>query len=183
VRDDQQDGSGAAMDDGRTIGASVRARLAAVRLLSVDVDGVLTDGGIYVADDGRQMRKFNVKDGMGLQLVQQAGIAVAVVTAGTTGAIRHRIEGLGIRHLCMGVEDKLAALDVVRAELGVEWPAVAHIGDDINDLPVLGRVGCPLTVADGIDAARAAAIHVTARRGGDGAVREICDLLLRLRQS
>ena len=168
--------------DGRDIGPEARARLAAVRLLSVDVDGVLTDGGIYMTDDGRQMRKFNVKDGMGLQLVQQAGIAVAIITAGTTAATRYRMEGLGIRHLRMGVGDKLAALDALRVELGVEWPAVAHIGDDINDVPVLHRVGCPLTVADAVEAARAAAIHVTVRRGGDGAVREICDLLLGLRQ-
>ena len=168
-------------EDGMLEPATV-ARLAAVRLLSVDVDGVLTDGGVYVHDDGSQTRRFNVKDGMGLQLVEQGGIAVAIVTAATISAVRHRMQGLGIRHLRMGVEDKLAALDGLRAELGLEWPAVAHIGDDVNDLPVLRRVGCPLSVADAVAAARAAAIHVSRRRGGDGAVREICDLLLRLRQ-
>lgn len=170
------------MDDaGQKLGAGVRVRLAAVRLLSVDVDGVLTDGGVYVHDDGSQTRKFNIKDGMGLQLVQRAGIAVAIVTAGSTPAVRHRMQGLGIRHLRMGVEDKLAALDSVRVELGLDWPAVAHIGDDVNDLPVLRRVGCPLTVADAIAEARAAALHVSARPGGAGAVREICDLMLSLR--
>lgn len=171
------------MNDGwTTIAPEIRAKLAAVRLLSVDVDGVLTDGGIYVAEDGSQLRKFNVKDGMGLQLVQRAGIAVAIVTAGVTASIRHRVEGLGIRHLRMGVEDKLAALDALRVEIGVEWSAVAHIGDDVNDVPVLRQVGCPLTVADAVEAARAVAIHVTARRGGEGAVREICDLLMDLRK-
>ncbi len=168
-------------DAGRKLEPGVRARLAAVRLLSVDVDGVLTDGGVYVHDDGSQMRKFNIKDGMGLQLLQRAGIAVAIVTAATTPAVRHRMERLGIHHLCLGVEDKLAALDGLRVEVGLDWPAIAHIGDDVNDLPVLRKVGCPLTVADAVDAAIAAAIHITTRRGGDGAVREICDLLLSLR--
>ncbi len=156
-------------------------RLRAVRLLSLDVDGVLTDGGLYYDDDGRQMRKFNVKDGLGIKRAMEAGVAVAVISASTTPSIGHRGATLGITHVFTGVEEKLETLKTVCRDLGIGLEAVAHMGDDLNDLPVLAAVGCPLTVADAVDEVREAALHITGRSGGKGAVREICDRLVMAR--
>ncbi len=163
-------------------GGPLSARLARVRLLSLDCDGVLTDGGIYVAEDGGQLRKFNVKDGMGMQRVRQAGVEVALITASDTQAIAHRGQSLGLRHVFVGVTDKKATLDELRRSLKLDWEAVAHVGDDLNDLPLLALVGVPMTVADAMPAARDAAVYVTRNRGGAGAVREICDLLVAARR-
>ena len=159
-------------------GAALAERLKGVKLLSLDVDGVLTDGGLYYTDDGRQLRKFNVKDGIGLQRVRAAGVEVVLISAAKAPAIRRRGESLGLGHVLVGCEDKLAALEKTCEELGLDLVDGAHMGDDLNDLAVLEAVGLPLSVADAVPEARAAAAYVTSRRGGDGAVREICDLIV-----
>ena len=156
-------------------------RLGRVRLLSLDVDGVLTDGGLYFLEDGVQARKFNVKDGVGIKRVMGAGVEVAIVSAGISPAVEHRGRVLGLRHVHTGVEDKLEALTAVCEAVGVGLDETAHVGDDLNDLPVLAAVGCPLAVADAIAEVRAAAAWVTEKGGGQGAVRDICDLLLAAR--
>ena len=156
-------------------------RLKGVRLLSLDVDGVLTDGSLYYAEDGSQLRKFNVKDGMGMKAVRKAGVEVAIITASKTAAIHHRGEVLGIPHVFVGVDDKLTTLNGLCATLGIGLDAVVHIGDDVNDLPVLRAVGLPITVADAVDPVLDVARYVTTRKGGEGAVREICDLIGRAR--
>lgn len=153
-------------------------RLSRVKLLALDVDGVLTDGGLYFTDDGHQFRKFNVKDGMGMQRIRNAGIEVAIVSAGSSPAVGERAKSLGIQHVFIGVADKLATINGLCQDLGIGLDDVAHVGDDVNDVPVLSAVGCPISVADGVSEAREAAMFVTERRGGDGAVREICDLML-----
>jgi 3-deoxy-D-manno-octulosonate 8-phosphate phosphatase (KDO 8-P phosphatase) len=156
-------------------------RLARVELLALDVDGVLTDGGVYYADDGLQLRKFNVKDGVGMQSAQAAGIQLALVTASKVPAIRHRAKALGVDHVFIGVADKLGVVTALCGNLGIGLDRVAYVGDDVNDAGVLGAVGAPMTVADAVPQAKAAAAYVTARNGGDGAVREICELLLNAR--
>ena len=153
-------------------------RLARVKLLSLDVDGVLTDGGLYFTDDGHQFRKFNVKDGMGMQRVRDAGIEVAVVSAGSSSAVGERAKSLGIQHVFIGVADKLAAISGLCRDLGIALDDVVHVGDDLNDVPLLNAVGCPISVSDGVSEVRQTAVFITERQGGDGAVREICDLLL-----
>ena len=158
--------------------AALVERLKGVKLLSLDVDGVLTDGGLYYTDDGQQLRKFNVKDGMGLQRVRAAGVEVALISAAKAPAILRRGESLGLGHVLVGCEDKLAALANICGELGLDLADAAHMGDDLNDVAVLEAVGLPLSVADAVPEARAAAAYVTSRRGGDGAVREICDLMV-----
>ncbi len=150
----------------------------AIRLLSLDVDGVLTDGGLYYADDGTVSRKFNVRDGVGIQRVMALGIEVAIVSAGTSGSIHHRAKTLGIRHALSGVSDKLAAVRKLCRDLGCTLAEAAHVGDDLNDVALLKAVGLPLSVADAAPQARAAALYVTRRGGGEGAVREICDFLI-----
>ncbi len=156
-------------------------RLGAVKLLSVDVDGVLTDGGLYFTEDGRQLRKFSVRDGVGMKRALEAGVELAIVSASAAPSIRHRGEILGVRHVFTGVEDKLAVISGLCRDLGIGLADVAHVGDDLNDLPLLEAVGCPLSVADAVPEVRQAALFVTEKGGGGGAVREICDLVVEAR--
>lgn len=157
--------------------------LRSIRLLSLDVDGVLTDGGLYYADDGSQLRKFNVKDGMGMKMAREAGVEIAIITASDTPSISHRGTVLGIEHVHVGVEDKLATLGLVCSRLGIDISQVAHMGDDLNDLPVLETVALPMTVSDAVSEVLEKAAFVTERKGGDGAVREICDLIVAARKA
>ncbi|TCS64053.1 KdsC family phosphatase [Varunaivibrio sulfuroxidans] len=161
----------------------LKKKLQYIKVLSLDVDGVLTDGGMYFDDHGGQMRKFNVKDGMGIKLVQRAGIEVCIITASTTPSIRHRAESLGIERAYLGVRDKLGTLREICAKLGVTLDQVAHIGDDINDVDVLRAVGLPLTVNDAVAAVNAVARYVVPRSGGQGAVRYVCDLLVEVQDA
>ena len=159
-------------------GAALAARLAGIRLLTVDTDGVLTDGGIYINDAGEELRKFNVKDGLGLKRVQAAGAAIALVTASATTAIAHRGRMLGLDHVFLDANDKLATVSGLCDRMGISLDQVGHIGDDLNDLPLLQAVGCPMTVADAVDAVRGAVLYVASKPGGGGGVREICDLIV-----
>lgn len=159
--------------------AALLDRLRDIHLLTLDVDGVLTDGGLYYADDGSQLRKFNVKDGMGMKLAREAGVEIAIITASDTPSISHRGAVLGIEHVYVGVEDKFATLDRICAQLDIDLSKVAHMGDDLNDLPVLERVGLAMTVSDAIDEVLETVDYVTGKKGGQGAVREICDLIVK----
>ncbi|MFE4107086.1 KdsC family phosphatase [Almyronema epifaneia] len=158
--------------------AELRDRLSGVRLLALDVDGILTDGGLYYTDAGEELKKFNVKDGQGLQLVKQAGVEVALISASASTATLHRAKKLGIEHVYIGISPKLPILEQLCHKLSISLKQVAYAGDDVKDLPVMQAVGCPLTVADAMPANQAAAIYITQRGGGQAAVREICDLLL-----
>ena len=153
-------------------------RLSGIKLLSLDTDGVLTDGGLYYTDDGEELRKFNVKDGLGIQRVQAAGVKVAIITASSTPSIAHRGRRLGVDYVFIDCEDKLATLVRICDEMGIDLNQVGHVGDDLNDLAVFGAVGCPMAVADATDEALTSVLFVTKKKGGDGAVREICDLIV-----
>ncbi|MEE2745386.1 MAG: HAD-IIIA family hydrolase [Pseudomonadota bacterium] len=153
-------------------------RCSKIKLVSLDTDGVLTDGGIYVDDAGNQQRKFNVKDGVGIRLLLEAGIEVTIITASSTNSIKHRAKMLNIKYFYLGVEDKLACLESLCQELGFDMSEVAHVGDDLNDVPLLESVGLPLTVKDATEAAIKASYLVTEKPGGEGAVREVCDMIL-----
>ena len=157
-------------------------RLSGIKLLSLDTDGVLTDGGLYYTDDGEELRKFNVKDGLGIQRVQAAGVKVAIITASSTPSIAHRGRRLGVDYVFLDCEDKLATLVRICDEMGIDLNQVGHVGDDLNDLPVFGAVGCPMTVADATDEALTLSLFVTKKKGGDGAVREICDLIVSIQE-
>ena len=157
------------------------AKLAAIRLLSLDCDGVMTDGGLYYAADGTELRRFNVRDGVGIKALMAVGVDIAFITASRTPAIQHRANSLGVRHCFVGAEDKLAALKALCARLDVPLEAVAHVGDDVNDIPLLQSVGMPMTVADATPEVRALAVYAARRKGGDGAVREISERILAAR--
>ncbi|MFL0603889.1 KdsC family phosphatase [Cylindrospermopsis raciborskii] len=148
-----------------------------VDLLVLDVDGVLTDGSLYYTETGQELKKFNVKDGLGLKRVMQLGIVVAILSASASRATLHRAKHLGISHVFIEVEDKLAQLKALCDKLEIDLDRVAYLGDDLVDLPAMRAVGCPIAVADAMPENRAAAIYVTQSRGGEGAVREVCDLI------
>ncbi|NEQ48938.1 MAG: HAD-IIIA family hydrolase [Leptolyngbya sp. SIO3F4] len=149
-----------------------------VKLLALDVDGILTDGGLYYTETGQELKKFNVKDGLGIKQLIKNGIEVAIISASSSESTRHRATKLGIRHVFIGCDEKLLVLKDLCQTLQIDLSQVAYMGDDLTDLPVLKAVGCPLTVADAIAENRACAIHVTEKGGGQGAVRDICDLIL-----
>jgi 3-deoxy-D-manno-octulosonate 8-phosphate phosphatase (KDO 8-P phosphatase) len=160
---------------------ALAAKLARVRLVALDCDGVMTDGGLYYAADGSELRRFNVRDGVGIKALMAAGIDVAFVSASRTPAIEHRAAALGVPHCLTGVEDKLGALRTLCARRDIPLEQVAHVGDDVNDLPLLRAVGVPMTVADAIPEAIAVALYVSRRKGGEGAVRDIAERILAAR--
>ena len=143
-----------------------------------DVDGVLTDGSLYIGESGEVFKAFSTLDGHGLKLLARAGITPLVITGRDSPAVRRRVRDLGLVHAVYGAEDKLAAATPLLAQLGVDWPSVAVIGDDWPDLPLLTRAGFACAPANAHPEVQAVAHHVTSRRGGDGAAREFCDLLL-----
>jgi len=155
---------------------AVRARR--VRLLTCDVDGVLTDGRIYIDDQGRELKAFSALDGVAMHRLADAGIVVAWITGSAAPAVTHRAQQLRIPHLVVDVQDKLVPWQRLRAELGLAPEQCAHIGDDLADIPLLAACGFAATVPHAPAAVRAHAHYVTARDGGSGAVRELADLIL-----
>ncbi|MEE4298366.1 MAG: HAD family hydrolase [Pseudomonadales bacterium] len=161
----------------------LRARFARVRLLCLDVDGVLTDGGLHYTESGEEAKTFSTQDGQAIKMLAASGVTVAIITGRRTRLVARRAEELGIEHLFQGVHDKREALTELLACTGLDAADAAHMGDDIPDLPVLTAVGLALAPANLHPALRAHVHHVTAARGGDGAVREACELLMRARGS
>ena len=149
-----------------------------VRLLCTDVDGVLTDGGLYYAADGNVFTRFQVLDGHGLKSAQAAGIVTCFVTMSDTDQIRRRAADLRIDHCLSGIRDKVAAISALIADLGFDWSETAHIADDVNDIGLLRKVGLPVCVPNAVKDVSTICRYVTQRPGGDGAVRELCDALI-----
>jgi len=153
-------------------------RAQAVKVAFFDIDGVLTDGGLYFSEQGETLKRFHTLDGHGIKLLQKAGITPAVVTGRDSAPLRLRLQALGVQHVHYGREDKLPAAEETLAALGLGWAEAAMIGDDWPDLPLLRR--CTLAVAppQAHVEVRALAHHVTQAAAGAGAAREFCDLLL-----
>jgi 3-deoxy-D-manno-octulosonate 8-phosphate phosphatase (KDO 8-P phosphatase) len=156
--------------------ALTRARR--VRLLTCDVDGVLTDGRIYVDDHGHEIKAFSALDGVGIGLLQRAGITVAWITGSSAPAVAHRARRLNVAHVVLGAAEKHAPWEALRTKLGLAAADCAHIGDDLPDLPIFQACGFAVTVPHAPPAVREHAQFVTARDGGAGAVRELADLIL-----
>ncbi|MCE4557401.1 KdsC family phosphatase [Roseateles cellulosilyticus] len=149
-----------------------------VKVALFDVDGVLTDGRIYIGESGEVFKAFSTLDGHGLKSLQQAGIAPVVITGRDSPAVRRRVADLGLKHALYGIGDKLAAAEPLLAKLGVAWGEVAAIGDDWPDLPLLARAGFACAPPGAHAEVQAIAHHVTKAPAGFGAAREFCDLLL-----
>lgn len=149
-----------------------------LRLLVLDVDGVLTDGRLTYGSSGEELKSFNIRDGLGIKLLQRCGISVAIITGRQSGSVSRRAEELGIQRVIQGREDKRQALEDLCRELDLTLDACAYMGDDLPDVAAIAAAGCGLTVADACSAAARAADWQSSRRGGEGAVREACEALL-----
>lgn len=162
-----------------TISEQIREKAARVKLLVLDVDGVLTDGRIIMDYEGREIKAFDVRDGHGIKLLRGAGIEVAVLTGRSSPVVQHRADDLGIPWIRQGVNDKVKTYEEIARKKGVADEETCFIGDDLVDIPLLKQVGFPIVVADGAPEAKEYALYVTTAPGGKGAVREVCNLLLR----
>ena len=149
-----------------------------VRVAFFDVDGVLTDGGLYFSESGETLKRFNTLDGQGLKMLQKVGITPAVITGRDSEPLRVRLAALGITHVHYGTEDKRPAAEETLQALGLTWSQAAAMGDDWPDLPMLCRSAMACAPLNAHAEVKAAAHYVTSARGGDGAAREFCDLLL-----
>ncbi|PZN27136.1 MAG: hypothetical protein DIU71_17755 [Proteobacteria bacterium] len=156
----------------------VAERAADVRLLVLDVDGVLTDGRLFFSARGEELKCFHVRDGAGIVQVQRAGVQVAVISGRESRAVEHRMSELGVTWIRQGVENKLAALQELLGILNLGPQAVAAVGDDSADLPLFDVVRLAVAVADAHASVKARAHWITQAPGGQGAVREVCDLIL-----
>lgn len=161
----------------RAIGTLVE-RLRKIRLLAMDVDGVLTDAGMYYSERGEELKKFNTRDAMGVGLVRERGVRTAILTRESTKVAQVRAEKMSIDHIRIGVLDKRTELLRILESEGISPDEVCYIGDDLNDVEVLELVGLAVVVRDATRRPRAVAHYVTEARGGEGAVREICELIL-----
>ena len=156
-------------------------RASRIRALVLDVDGVLTDGRLYFDNRGNEMKAFCTRDGLGIRAVQQQGMMVALITGRESQIVANRASNLGIKHVYQGRDDKLNAFHELLVETGLEAPAICYAGDDWVDVPVLDRVGLAVTVPEADSLVKSHAHWITSQAGGNGAVRQICDLILAAR--
>ncbi|MGH7410134.1 MAG: KdsC family phosphatase [Candidatus Methylomirabilis sp.] len=157
----------------------IQRRAKPIRMIMMDVDGVLTDGRILYSADGVEIEAFSVRDGLGLRLAQRAGLVTAILTGRASGAVARRAKELGIPEIHQGISNKLKTYETLLRRHGVSDEGVAYVGDDLNDLPLLVRVGLSAAPADAAPEVKAAVAYVTASGGGRGAVREVIDLILK----
>jgi 3-deoxy-D-manno-octulosonate 8-phosphate phosphatase (KDO 8-P phosphatase) len=147
-------------------------------LVAFDVDGVLTDGRFWLSDDGVEAKAFNIQDGYGIRRLLRAGLEVAVISGRQSNAVEKRMSELGVSHVILGCNDKVAAFQSLISELGIESANTVYVGDDVPDIPLLRRAGFAIAVANAVAEVKAECAMTTTVPGGHGAVREICDLIL-----
>ncbi len=153
-------------------------RASRIKLAIFDVDGVLTDGSLFIGDDGQEYKAFNSRDGHGMVMLRQTGVTLAIITGRSSEVVRIRMASLGINHLYQGILDKLAAYEELKLSLGLTDEAIAYVGDDVVDLPVLRRAGLAVTVADAHPLVQRHAHWQTRSPGGRGAARDLCELIM-----
>lgn len=153
-----------------------RAKL--IRLVAFDVDGVMTDGGLYYSDSGEEFKRFNSLDGHGLKMLRASGVEIAIITGRTSRCVAARAQNLGIAHVYQGVENKLEAMVDLLNKLKLSRDAAAYMGDDVGDLTVMRHVGMAITVPDAPLLVREHSHYITQRNGGYGAVRETCEMIM-----
>lgn len=156
----------------------VSTRASRIKLIAFDIDGVMTDGGLHYTDDGRELKTFNVQDGLGIKLIQRAGIEVAIVTGRNSGVVSARAADLGIDHVFQGVGDKHAVVSGLLEQLGLTWQDCAFMGDDLIDITTMKRCGLAIAPANARPIVKELAHLVTDAGGGRGAVREAIELIL-----
>ncbi len=154
-----------------------------IRVIAFDVDGIMTDGGLYLSDSGEELKRFNTLDGHGLKMLKASGVELAIITGRTSRCVELRARNLGIVHLFQGVENKLAAMQGLLSRLNLSFDVAAYMGDDVVDLPVMRRAALAVTVPEAPQVVRDHAHYVSQRNGGAGAVREVCELLMSAQQT
>jgi 3-deoxy-D-manno-octulosonate 8-phosphate phosphatase (KDO 8-P phosphatase) len=160
---------------------SLSSKLRNIKLLLLDVDGVMTDGGIYYSSSGEELKKFNIQDGYGLVKLQQARVTVGIITGRMSKIVARRVEELGITEVHQNLDNKLKVYESIKKKMNLSDVHIAYMGDDEFDLAVLERVGFSAAPADAVAAVRKRVHFVCARNGGQGAVREVADLILESR--
>ncbi|MBW2369420.1 MAG: HAD-IIIA family hydrolase [Deltaproteobacteria bacterium] len=161
-----------------TLTSKLKQKLKRIRLLLLDVDGVLTDGSIIYDDDGGEIKNFNVKDGMGIRLLGLLGIDVGIITGRRSNALLHRCKNLGIELVYDGIRDKAEILKQLSKKQNLQFDEIAFVGDDLPDLSIMAVVGLSVAVADAHPVVRESADLITEANGGDGAVRELCEVII-----
>ncbi len=154
-------------------------RARAIKLIAFDVDGIMTDGSLYLTDDGHEIKAFNSLDGHGLKMLKSTGVELAIITGRTSQLVIHRARNLGITHLHQGAHDKLKVYRQLLLDLNLSEAQTAYMGDDVVDLPVMRRSGLAITVPAAPDLVKAHSHYLTRREGGRGAVREACEFIMR----
>lgn len=158
---------------------TVENRASRIKLLLMDCDGVLTNGRIWILEDGDDQKTFNTRDGLGLELLHRAGLSSGVISGRESSALQQRAEALGVLFIYQGVENKIAAFEHILAKAAIEASEVGFIGDDLNDIPLMRRSELAVAVADATEETKEHAHFVTRAKGGDGAVRETIELILK----
>ena len=153
-----------------------------LRLFATDVDGVLTDAGMYYGESGEELKKFNTRDGMGMKLLQAEGVIVAIITAEQTKIVTRRAKKLGITEVFQGVKDKVSVLTHLSEKFSIPFEQMAYMGDDVNDLGALQSVGYAAAPADCVDQVRQMVHYICQKNGGEGVVREVIDMILAARK-
>ena len=158
-------------------------RARAIKLIIFDVDGIMTDGMLYLADDGQEYKGFNSLDGHGLKMLKNSGVELGIITGRNSQVVVHRARNLGITHLHQGAHDKLMVYRQLLGDLGLAPEQTAFMGDDVVDLPVMRRAGLAIAVPAAPDLVKAHSHYITRREGGRGAVREACEFIMRAQGS
>jgi 3-deoxy-D-manno-octulosonate 8-phosphate phosphatase (KDO 8-P phosphatase) len=153
-------------------------KAAKIRLVIFDVDGVLTDGSLYLGDDGQEYKAFNSRDGHGMKMLQQSGVEIGIITGRTSNVVATRMAGLGIKHLYQGQEEKLPAFEELLKKLSLHAEQVAYVGDDVIDLPILIRAGLAIAVQDAHNLVKQHSHWTTPNPGGRAAARDVCELIM-----
>jgi 3-deoxy-D-manno-octulosonate 8-phosphate phosphatase (KDO 8-P phosphatase) len=159
--------------------SDVNARASRIKLLLMDCDGVLTDGRLWLMTDGDEQKAFHARDGQGISLCHHAGLKTGIISGRTSSAVERRAQDLKMSYVRQYAKDKIKAFDEILAKAGVSADECAYIGDDVADIPVMERVALAVAVADAVEETKQAAHYVTELKGGQGAVREVCDLILK----
>ena len=158
-------------------------KAAQIRLVIFDVDGVLTDGSLFIGDDGQEYKAFNSRDGHGMKMLQASGVAIGIITGRSSQVVSHRMGSLGINHVYQGQHDKLPAFLELIGKLGLEAEQVAYVGDDVVDLPILIRVGLAIAVQDAHNLVKQHSHWITPNPGGRAAARDVCELIMQAQGS
>lgn len=161
-----------------SVADDVLERASNVKLVLFDVDGVMTDGSLFIGDDGQEYKAFNSLDGHGLKMMQRAGIDAGIITGRTSEVVKHRVGDLGIKHVYQGCADKLPVYEELIDKLGISAEQTAYVGDDIVDLPVMLKCGLAITVANGHELVKKHSHWCTAAAGGRGACRQVAEMMM-----